>query len=150
MKIKGVCVGVLTAVLAAAGFAQSAPLKNDVAAPENAVVGVWRAEADGLPFVTLTITNEGGSLAGAVLFYLHRRDPGQPMTSSPGIPEPLINPKFDGQTLTFEVSHKHAHPPKSLNDRAISFSLKLTGPNEGELVNEYDPSLAVPIVKDKY
>ena len=138
------------AAIGAAGFAQSAPSKKGVVAPDDAVVGVWRAEADGLPFVTLTITNERGSLAGAVLFYLHRREPGQPYTSSPGIPEPLINPKFDGQTLTFGVSHKHANPPKSLNDRALSFSLKLTGPNEGELVSEYESSLAVPIVKDAY
>jgi hypothetical protein len=150
MKFKSVCALLLLAMFAAAGLAQNAPSKSGAATPENAVVGVWRAEADGLPFVTLTITNEGGSLAGAVLFYLHRRDPGQPMTSSPGIPEPLINPKFDGQTLTFEVSHKHANPPRSLNDRALSFSLKMTGPDTGELVSGYEPDLAVAIIKDTY
>jgi hypothetical protein len=38
----------------------------------SSIVGVWRAEADGLPFVALNITNESGNLSGAVLFYFHR------------------------------------------------------------------------------
>src|SRR5579885_1628733 len=35
-----------------------------------AVTGVWRAQMDGLPALTMTITDESGTLAGAVLFYL--------------------------------------------------------------------------------
>lgn len=91
---------------------------------------------EGLPAVTLTVTDEGGSLTGAVLFYLHRRDPGQPVTATPGVPEPLFSPSFDGKTFTFQVSHRRAHPPGSLHDVPVSFELKLNGPDKAELVNE--------------
>jgi len=121
-------------MLAMVGLSQTS--RTDRAANTSDIVGIWRCQMDGLPAVTLTVTNEGGNLAGAVLFYLHRRDAGQPVTATPGVPEPLFNPKFDGKTLTFQVSHRRAHPPESLNDGPVSFQLKLTGPGKGELVNE--------------
>ena len=86
---------------------------------------------NGLPAVTLTVTDEGGSLNGAVLFYLHRREPGQTETATPGVPEPLMKPNFDGATFTFEVSHRRAHPPQTLQDGPIPFRMKLVGPNKG-------------------
>ena len=36
----------------------------------SAVTGVWRAQMDGLPALTMTISDEGGELTGAILFYL--------------------------------------------------------------------------------
>jgi hypothetical protein len=108
---------------------------------------------EGLPAVTLTLTDEGGSLTGAVLFYLHRREPGQPVTATPGVPEPLFNPRFDGKTLTFQVSHRRAHPPGTLHDGPVSFQLKLSGADKGEFVNEneHDPNAPVYVlVKSAY
>jgi hypothetical protein len=149
MKVRSVFVNVLLAVAAAGACSQSAASRNGAAAPEtSAIVGVWRAQMDGLPAITLNVTDETGTLSGAVLFYLHRRDPGQPVTSSPGIPEPLMNPKFDGKTLTFQVSHRRAHPG-SVNTPPVSFRLRIVGPNKGELVNENEPSLVVEAAKDK-
>jgi hypothetical protein len=107
---------------------------------DASIIGVWRAEEDGFPFVTLTIRDEGGSLSGAVLFYLHRRNPGQPVTSTPGVPEPLLNASFDGTTLAFKVSHKSAHPPATLSDPPVSFRLKLVGPDKAELMRGDDTS----------
>ena len=97
---------------------------------------------NGLPAVTLTVTNESASLTGAVLFYLHRRDPGKPETATPGVPEPLFNPRFDGKTLTFQVSHRRAHPPGTLEDAPVTFELRLDGPDKAEFVNdtERDPN----------
>ncbi|HUH62969.1 MAG TPA: hypothetical protein VLZ50_08230 [Terracidiphilus sp.] len=114
----------------------------------DAVAGVWRAQMDGLPAVTLNVTYETGSLNGAILFYLHLRHPGQPVTSSPGVPEPLIDPKFDGITLSFAVSHKRAHPPASLDTPPVHFTLRLTGPGRGELTNESEPSPKVEVLRD--
>jgi hypothetical protein len=74
---------------------------------DAAILGVWRGALDNLPVVTLNITEEAGPLQGAILFYLIRRDEGKPPTSSPGIPEPLFNPRFDGKSLTFQLSHRH-------------------------------------------
>lgn len=111
------------------------------------LVGVWRGQFEVLPAVTLNITNEGGGLAGAVLFYLIKRSSSmsEPTTSTPGIPEPLFHPKFDGNTLTFEVSHRHAHPPRTSSDPPAHFRLTLTDPDTAELVNESEPSSA-PVV----
>jgi hypothetical protein len=99
----------------------------------SAVTGVWRAQMDGLPALTMTISDEGGELTGAILFYLIRRDDGQPARSSPGSPEPMFNLKFDGKTLDFRVSHRRAHPPRTVNDPPVNFRLTITGPNEGML-----------------
>jgi hypothetical protein len=96
------------------------------------VVGIWRGEFDSLPAATLNITDEAGPLQGAMLFYLIRRNEGKPSTSSPGIPEPLFNPQFDGKRLTFLLSHRHAHADTS-TDPPVTFHLDLTGPDEAKL-----------------
>jgi hypothetical protein len=127
------------------------PLTRAAAAPDaSSVVGVWRAEMDGLPVVTLTITNETGTLSGAVLFYLHRRDEGKPVTSTPGIPEPLFNLKFEGQILTFQVSHRRAHPPRTLSDPPVTFRLKLIGADKSGLINENETGPELTMVRTDY
>ena len=115
----------------------------------SAITGVWRAQMDGFPALVMTISDEGGDLTGAILFYLLRRDEGQPPRSSPGIPEPLFNLKFDGKVLDFRVSHRRAHGAQTINDPPISFHLKITGPNTGTLVRENDETSAVPVLRDK-
>jgi hypothetical protein len=103
----------------------------------TAVTGVWRGQIGGLPGVTLVVTDEGGSLSGAVLFYFQmRKTVNDPWTSTAGLPEPMFHPHFDGTTLTFQISHRRAHPPRSLSDPPVSFHLTLTGPNQAALVNE--------------
>lgn len=125
-------------------------------ADNKPILGVWRAEADGFPFVTLTLTDEGGSLSGAVLFYFHQRKTvNDPYTSTPGLPEPLLNPAFDGQTLTFQVSHRRAHPPGTLSDPPVTFHLKLTGTNSagvnrGELSNATEHSAGLMMTRSDY
>jgi hypothetical protein len=103
-------------------------------------VGVWRGPIDNLPAVDMVISDEGGGEArGAILFYLHKRqDASSPVTSTPGVPEPLFGMTAEGQTLRFEVSHKRAHPPGSLKDPAVPFRLKLIGPDRAELLNEHE------------
>jgi hypothetical protein len=106
-------------------------------APASAITGVWRGDYDGLPGVVIVVTDEGDTLTGAVLFYFHtREDVNHPWKSSPGIPEPMLNPKFDGTTLTFQIGHRRAHPPGSLGDPPVSFHLKLIGPDKAEAQNE--------------
>jgi hypothetical protein len=148
-----------TAILmAAAGSMQPVSAAGKAAATvDNLVmVGVWRGNDQGLPFVTLTIKNENGNLSGSILFYLHRREEGKPVTSTPGDPEPLLNPKFDGDTFTFQVSPKGAHSPgsspSSSNDPPLKFHLSLnpadwTGSLSGVLVNESEPGPQVEVVR---
>jgi hypothetical protein len=97
--------GFALTLLAAAALTATNSRQNN-----SAIVGLWLGELENLPVATLNITDEAGPLQGAMLFYLIRKDEGKPATSSPGIPEPLFNPHFDGKSLTFELSHRHAHP----------------------------------------
>jgi hypothetical protein len=150
MKSRITLVGVAITMLAMASLAQAGSPGETGFTP---ILGVWRCQVEGLPAVTLTMTDEGGTLTGAVLFYLHRRNPGLPVTATPGAPEPLFNPKFDGKTLTFQVSHRRAHPPGSLQDAPVTFQLKLDGAGNAELVNEneHDPNApAYVLVKCAY
>ena len=115
----------------------------------SAVVGVWRGELDNLPAATLNVTDEAGPLQGAMLFYLIRKDNGRPPTSSPGVPEPLFNPHFDGKSLTFQLSHRHAHG-NTASDPPVTFRLDLTGPDEAKLVRvPVDGPAYMPMVRDK-
>ena len=146
MNIKRVFLCALIAAFAMTGLSQASgpgtPTSMQGPSPTTpSIEGVWRVDMDGLPAVALVITNEGGSLSGAVLFYFHHRDPGQPWTSTPGLPEPLFNPKFDGTTSTFEVSHRRAHPPRTLNDPPVSFRMTVTGADKSklEMVNQNAP-----------
>ena len=102
----------------------------------SAIRGVWRGQMDGLPAIEMTISDEGGELTGAIVFYLIRHNDGQPPRSSPGGPEPMFNMKFDGTTLNFRVSHRRAHPPRTRNDPPVSFRLRITGFNNGVLTRE--------------
>jgi hypothetical protein len=78
-------------------------------------------------------------LEGAVLFYLHKREPGGQVTSSPGVPEPLFDLHFDGNRATFAVSHRRAHPPASLSTPPVRFHKDLTDATHASLVNESEP-----------
>ncbi len=90
--------------------------------------GVWRGEMDGLPAITLVVSDDGGSPTGAVLFYMHtRKTVNDPWTSTAGLPGAILNMSFDSNTLTFQVSHRLAHPPRTLNDPPVTMRLTLTG-----------------------
>lgn len=133
------------------GLAQSGSSQSTTKHDLSQITGVWRGECDALPCATLTITDETGSLSGAILFYLHmRKTVNDPYTSTPGIPEPVFNPTFDGQTLTFQVSHRRAHPPRTLSDPPVTFQLKLTGSAQGELTNRSERSPVLPMFKSEH
>ena len=131
MRAKRAFIAVLLMLGAVAGRCQSSATHDATAVPNaEAMAGVWRAEADGLPAVTLVVSDEGGNLTGAILFYfLKRETPDKPFTATAGIPEPMFNLKFDGKALTFQVSHRRAHPPRTLSDPPVTMRLKLTGAN---------------------
>jgi hypothetical protein len=114
-------------------------------------VGVWRGQFDNLPGVDLVIDDEGGTLHGAILFFLHKRtDTKSPYTFTPGLPGPLLNLRADGQTLRFQVSHRLAHPPRTLHDPPINFQLKLTGTDQAELINESEGARGLPMRRTDY
>jgi hypothetical protein len=130
---------------------QSAPRQQPQSPAPATVTGVWRGEMNGLPGVTLVVTDEGGSLSGAVLFYFQvRKTVNDPYTSTPGLPEPMMSMHFDGTTLTFQISHRRAHPPGSLSDPPVSFHLTLTGPNQAGFANDSEKGPGLPMVRSDY
>jgi hypothetical protein len=138
----------------AVGFALSITLASLAGATGNgqydAITGIWRGELFGVPAATPNITDEAGPLQGAMLFYLVRRDEGKPVTSSAGVPEPLFNPKFDGKSLTFQLSHRHAHADTT-SDPPVTFRLDLTGPEEAKLVRvPQDGPPFIKMVREKH
>lgn len=116
------------------------------------LAGTWRGKIYDLPGVVLTVNDDEGRLSGTILFYfLHRNTEHDPWevdtTHSKALP--LLDPKFDGKILTFQVSHKEAHPPRTLNDPPSSFQMRLIGKGEAELLNLTEKqSPALKIVRD--
>ena len=135
----------------AAAIVMACALRAQTSANEQ-WIGVWRAQMDNLPAVTLTITDEGGGLSGAILFYFHeRKTVTDPYTATPGIPEPLFHLRFDGKSLEFEVSHRRAHPPRTLSDPPVHFQMRLVGRDKAELVNENERSgPAVVLIREMH
>ena len=84
-------------------------------------------------------------MAGAILFYLIK---GKPPKSSPGIPEPLLNPTFDGKVLTFQVSHRRAHPGTQ-SDPPVKFRLKLTGADRSVLIHADEAESGIELIREK-
>jgi len=134
VKLKSILIRIAFVIFSACALLHNREVKASANAPIN---GVWRGQMNGLPAVTLLVTDEGGSLVGGVLFYFQQRaNENSPWTATPGLPEPILNPKFDGKTLTFQISHRRAHPPRTLNDPPMPFHLTLVGPDKAELLNE--------------
>jgi hypothetical protein len=156
VKVRYALALILSLLVAATGLAQSGSVQSGSARngallkADASIIGVWRAQIEGLPLVTLTLTDEGGTLSGAILFYLHIREPGGQVASTPGVPEPLLNPHFDGKILTFKVSHRRAHPPGSLSSAPVEFRLELPSNGRGSLVNDTEPGPAAALVRSDY
>ena len=132
------------------GFGQSGSTQTSTS-DLSQLAGVWRADMDGMPAVVMVVTDESGGLTGAMMFYLHMRKTVNDLyTSTPGLPEPLFALRADGDTVHFDVSHRRAHPPRTLNDPPVHFHLRLTGPNQAELMNESEHGPTVTMVRSDY
>lgn len=77
MRAKCVAIAAMAMMITVAGFSQARvkalvlnASTSDAKATSAAsnLVGVWHGEYRGLPWVTVTLTDEGGTLSGAVLF----------------------------------------------------------------------------------
>ena len=90
------------------------------------------------------------------MFYIHKREsPDRPYTATPGLPEPMFDLKVDGDVLTFEVSHRRAHPPGTLADPPVRLRLKLLGKNvagqmQAEITNLSEKSPSAIAIRTEY
>ena len=108
---------------------------------EKPIAGTLQGKIKGQPAVTLSVKAEGNKLSGAVIFYLLRDDGGS-LTVAGKTELPLIDPKFDGKALSFQV--KHDQPEK-----LVAFEMKLVGENEGELkqLDDDEPNMIKMIME---
>jgi hypothetical protein len=128
-----------------------------LAGPQNPagtsqITGTWEGRMNDLPAVTIELVESNGKLSGTVVFYFMTR----PTTTDPWKIErkmstPMLEPKFDGRTLSFKVSHENAHPGVSgPNDPPVPFELSMTTAKEANLKNTYGgQSSEIKMVKVK-
>ncbi len=84
MKLKSILIGIAVVILSACAFVQNTKVEASTNAPIN---GAWRGQMNAQPTVTLLVTDEGGSLAGGVLFcFQQRANENSPWTVTPGLP----------------------------------------------------------------
>ena len=85
-------------------------------------LGIWRSTIDGIPAVILTLADDTGSLGGTVVFYAINGEQKQVLTIEP---HTLLQPKLDGDTLTFQVRRPDA--------KLISFTVEFTTPTRASI-----------------
>ena len=68
----------------------------------NPWVGLWQAQLDGQPSVILTLGDDNGQLAGAVVFNVIARDGGKPYILGHDA-HASLKPRLDGDTIHFQV-----------------------------------------------
>ena len=66
--------------------------------------GVWQSQLEGQPGVTLTLAEDGGQLAGTIVFYVVSRDGGTAHVIGSSVH--WVHPHIDGNTLSFQVKRK--------------------------------------------
>jgi hypothetical protein len=126
-------------ILATISLAALFPVCSFGAPTNNSeVAGVWRATIDGLPAMTLTVEEHDGKLMGAALFFTIHQKTGTPTTSAPEVPEPLIEPRFDGKTLRFKVVVGNTGLPNPLPHE---FGFEITDPNRARLLIDGRPGM---------
>jgi hypothetical protein len=70
-----------------------------------AQLGVWQGTLDGLPGVTLTLADDTGEIGGSVVFY---GIDGETRRIAVIEPHVLLRPKFEGNTLLFQMKFDRA------------------------------------------
>ena len=80
--------------------------------------GVWQGQLDGQPSVTLTVAEDTGELGGTLVLNRVEREPGQPAHVAAIEPHVLVQPRVDGNLLTFGV--------RKPNGDLMTFTVALT------------------------
>jgi hypothetical protein len=95
MKRRILAASFLAAVLACAAAAESAGIAQ--------WIGVWQGKLDGQPGATLTLAQDTGDLGGTLVLNIVEKQNGGQAYVAASEPHTLVNPRLDGNTLTFAV-----------------------------------------------
>lgn len=95
MKRGIIAVVCLASALSCAALAESAA--------NTRRVGVWESKLDGQPGATLTLAQDTGQLGGTIVLNIIQKDDGGQPHVAASEPHVLVNPRVDGDTLSFGV-----------------------------------------------
>ncbi|MGB7758658.1 MAG: hypothetical protein WBL61_02455 [Bryobacteraceae bacterium] len=122
----------ISAALAALACAATLAATQSPAAvrEKSPFAGAWEGKLNDLPGIDLEIDDAGGKIGGAMVFYYQERpDADSPWRVTAEYPVPLLVPRVEGNTLTFEVAHHKCHDCAELGPNA-RFRVEAAGPNE--------------------
>ena len=92
--------------------------------------GTWEGKLNDHPGIDLTISEAGGKVSGTVVFYVQERgEPASPLRVTGEDPVPLLTPRVEAKTLTFEVQ-PHTYQEGAEPGPKVKFRLDIAGPNE--------------------
>ena len=102
-------VGIIATLLIAAttiqmstAYAQTAAESIDKPFIHPKWSGVWQGTLGGIPSVTLTLADDAGEANGTIVFHAIKKENGHAYSFSTE-PHTLINPRVDGNTISFQV-----------------------------------------------
>jgi hypothetical protein len=101
--------------------------------PPSQFTGTWEGKMNDQPAVAITLATGGGKVGGTIVFYFQRlgKD-GKWHVEGDNRAQPLIDPRIDGNILSFEVLHHKQHGSAELGPNK-KFRLEVTGANEARL-----------------
>jgi hypothetical protein len=89
-------------VIALALVALCASATAQTASRNDSWVGIWHADAEGLPTGTMTLAEDTGTLGGTLVLDIIQPEDGHPHVIAQQ-PHVLVNPQVDGNKLSFDV-----------------------------------------------
>ena len=111
---------------------QTGPAAAATVHANSPFTGTWTGKLNDHPGIDLKIDEAGGRIGGTVVFYVQERDnAGSLVRVTAEDPVPLLAPRAEAKTLTFEVQppcHDCAEPGPN-----VTFRMELAGPNEARL-----------------
>jgi pimeloyl-ACP methyl ester carboxylesterase len=126
----------IPALAFATSFNQSSSVvaQSPAATPANpSFAGTWEGKMNDLPGIALKIEGTDGKVKGTAIFYFQERSSADgAWHASAEHPAPLLVPRVEGKTLTFEVEHHKCHECAELGPNA-KFRMELAGPDEARL-----------------
>jgi len=118
----------LAALICTATLAVAQP--SAVVHSNSPFAGTWEGKLNDHPGIDLKIDEAGGRISGTIVFYFQERsDTNSPWHVAAQHPVPLLSPRVEAKTLTFEVQHHTCHDCAELGPNA-KFRVEAAGPNE--------------------
>jgi hypothetical protein len=110
-----------------------------VALASSPAAGQWQGRVNHMPAVTLKVGDDAGKLSGTAIFFVVKDQGSGPQVIGQ-LQVPMLNPRFDGRALLFEINQDRPNSPPGAARAVVRFKMKLLGSDEGELVKAGETS----------